>query len=127
MQSENQLEIIKNSKLAVIFSNTERVEEIAEKASAEHLDDAELIEFLEISNLLYRNGVPLISDNAYGSIFLAELEKRHPNHPYLQAVEQEKAFIGKTVTLPQRMLSTEKAYTKESIHKWLIFSVGIRL
>jgi DNA ligase (NAD+) len=120
MLSENQLEIIKNSKLAKILSNKERIEEIAQQASAEHLDDAELIEFLEICNALYRNGVPLISDKAYDSIFLAELEKRHPQHPYLKAVEPEIAFSGKTVTLPQRMLSTEKAYTKESINKWLV-------
>jgi DNA ligase (NAD+) len=120
MLSENQLEIIKNSKLAKILSNKERIEEIAQQASAEHLDDAELIEYLEICNALYRNGVPLISDKAYDSIFLAELEKRHPQHPYLKAVEPEIAFSGKTVTLPQRMLSTEKAYTKESINKWLV-------
>ncbi len=119
MLSDNQLEILSKSKLAKLSANTGRIEKIASDAIADDLSDEELLEFLQICNALYRSGEPLISDKAYDSIFLAELEKRHPGHPYLQAIEPEKAFAGKTVALPQRMLSTEKAYTKDAIEKWL--------
>ncbi|WP_411728473.1 BRCT domain-containing protein [Methyloglobulus sp.] len=101
------------------LANPERIVEIAKQTQASGLSDDELLEFLQVCNALYRSGEPLISDEAYDSIFLAELQKRNPNHPFLNTVEPEKAFAGKTVTLPQRMLSTEKAYTKSSIEKWL--------
>lgn len=101
------------------LANPEKIAEIARRTEASGLSDDELLEFLQVCNALYRSGEPLISDKAYDSIFLAELQKRHPDHPFLHAVEPEKAFAGKTVTLPKRMLSTEKAYTKSSIEKWL--------
>jgi DNA ligase (NAD+) len=119
MLSATQLEILSKSKQPSPSAQPERLETIAKQTQASDLADEELLAFLQICNNLYRSGEPLISDKAYDSVFLAELEKRHPAHPYLHAVEAEKAFAGKTVTLPQRMLSTEKAYTKESIVKWL--------
>jgi DNA ligase (NAD+) len=119
MLSAAQLEILKQSKIGALSNNPKRLEEIAKLTKADSLSDDELLEFLKICNTLYRSGEPLISDKAYDSVFLAELEKRHPDHPYLHTVEAEKSFTGKTVTLPQRMLSTEKAYTKENIQKWL--------
>jgi DNA ligase (NAD+) len=119
MLSDTQLDILTKSNFGTLSANPEKLKEITQLAQADSLSDGELVEFLQICNALYRSGEPLISDKAYDSVFLAELEKRHPDHPYLQAIEPEKAFAGKTVTLPQRMLSTEKAYTKESIVKWL--------
>lgn len=101
------------------MANPEKIAEIARRTEASGLSDDELLEFLQVCNALYRSGEPIISDKAYDSVFLAELQKRHPDHPYLHTIEPEKAFAGKTITLPQRMLSTEKAYTKESIEKWL--------
>jgi DNA ligase (NAD+) len=50
--------------------------------------------------------------------FIAELRRRNPHHPYLNQVEPEAAFIGKTVELPVRMLSTEKAYSIKEIEQW---------
>ncbi|ESS72379.1 DNA ligase LigA [Methyloglobulus morosus KoM1] len=119
MLSPAQLEILNTSKQTALSANPDRLEEIAQRTKADSLSDDELLAFLQICNTLYRSGEPLIPDKAYDSVFLAELEKRHPEHPYLHSVEAEKAFSGKTVALPQRMLSTEKAYSKESIQKWL--------
>jgi DNA ligase (NAD+) len=119
MLSAAQLEIIGKSKQESLSANPARLEDIARQTQASELSDDELLAFLQICNTLYRSGEPLISDQVYDSVFLAELQKRHPHHPYLHAIEPEKAFAGKTVTLPQRMLSTEKAYTKSSIEKWL--------
>lgn len=119
MLNAAQLDILNNSKQGTLSATPERLEEIAKQAQASGLSDDELLAFLQICNTLYRSGEPLIPDKVYDSIFLFELEKRHPDHPYLHTIESEKAFIGKTVTLPQRMLSTEKAYTKSSIEKWL--------
>ena len=119
MLSAAQLDILNNSKQGTLNANPERIEVIAKQAQASGLSDEELLAFLQICNNLYRSGEPLIPDKVYDSVFLAELETRHPDHPYLHAVEAEKAFAGKTVALPQRMLSTEKAYTKDSILKWL--------
>ncbi len=120
MLSHSQLEIIKHSKQYALGTQPERLVALANLAQAGALSDEELVAFLDICNTLYRNGEPLISDTTYDSVFLAELAKRHPNHPYLHTVEPEKAFTGKTIALPQRMLSTEKAYNRESIEKWLV-------
>nr|WP_320048511.1 helix-hairpin-helix domain-containing protein [uncultured Desulfuromonas sp.] len=83
------------------------------------LDNDQLVEFLTIANALYRDGQPLISDHDYDHTFLAELQKRLPNHPFLHTVEPEPEFSGKTVELPARMLSTEKAYTDKELDDWL--------
>jgi len=95
------------------------IAKIAEEAEPTKLSDDELLEFLTVCNDFYRLGEPIISDAQYDFVFLAELKKRHPHHPYLETVEPEKAFTGKTVALPEMMLSTEKTYSKDGIEKWL--------
>jgi DNA ligase (NAD+) len=82
------------------------------------VSDEQLEEFLQIANLLYRGGEALISDALYDFTFLAELEKRHPEHPFLHTVEPEVLMEAKTVELPVRMLSTEKAYDFAAIVNW---------
>ena len=119
MLSAAQLDILNKSKQDILSAKPERLEEIAKQPQPLDLSDDELLVFLQTCNTLYRAGEPLIPDKTYDSVFLAELERRHPDHPFLHAIEPEKAFTGKTITLPQRMLSTEKAYSKESIEKWL--------
>ncbi|CAG7857732.1 DNA ligase [biofilm metagenome] len=119
MLSENQRTILQNNVEGNLANDPKRLEELAQLPTASALSDEELLEFLQICNTLYRSGEPLISDKLYDAVFLAELEHRHPDHPYLHAVEPEQAFTGKTVTLPQRMLSTEKAYSQSAIEKWL--------
>lgn len=83
------------------------------------LSDEQLVEFLTLANTLYRAGQQLISDADYDFIFLPELHRRQPDHPFLTQVEPEKAFAGKTVKLPTPMLSTEKAYSSDEIQRWL--------
>jgi DNA ligase (NAD+) len=119
MLSDTQLGILKKIKKGKFYTNPEKIVNIAKLTQINQLSDDDLLEFLQICNSLYRGGEPLISDQIYDAVFLAELQKRHPDHPFLHSVEPEKAFAGKTVTLPQRMLSTEKAYSQSAIEKWL--------
>ncbi|HEY8034420.1 MAG TPA: helix-hairpin-helix domain-containing protein [Methylobacter sp.] len=117
--SNTQLELLKEADLEPILLSPELIAQIATQANPQQLTDEQLLEFLQICNALYRGGEPLISDAEYDFIFLAELKKRHPHHPYLETVELEVVAVGKTVALPEPMLSTEKAYTRSSIEKWL--------
>ena len=89
------------------------------KVAVENLDDNELVEFLTLANTLYRTGEQIISDYDYDLIFLVELKKRLPDHPFLHHVEPEKAFTGKTIKLPHTMLSTEKVYNHAELQRWI--------
>jgi len=84
------------------------------------LSDDDLVEFCIIANQRYRNGNPIISDEDYDFIFIHELAKRIPYHPFLKKVEAEiESFSEEKVKLPKKMLSTDKAYSWEEINKWL--------
>lgn len=82
------------------------------------LSTERLVAFLTFANARYRAGTPLISDGDYDFIFLAELQLREPNHPYLQTVELEEESFGNKLLLPEPMLSTDKAYTIAEIVKF---------
>jgi DNA ligase (NAD+) len=119
MFTEQQKEILANSAIELVHLSEEQVDAIAkQQIDQTDLSDDELVEFLEVANALYRGGAEIISDADYDFTFLAELRIRHPQHPYLNKVEPEAAFVGKTVELPARMLSTDKAYTKKAIDQW---------
>jgi len=113
--SKTQLKLLKAAKL----ESTQLITQIATQADPSRLTDEQLLAFLQVCNALYRGGEPLISDADYDFIFLAELQKRHPNHPYLETIEPEIAWSEKTVVLPEPMLSTEKTYSQSGIEKWL--------
>lgn len=119
MFTESQQKILRSSGLpadedqATIFA---AVSDDPKKASS--LNDAELVGLLEIANCLYRAGDQIISDDTYDFIFLAELQNRLPNHPFLKSVEPESYFSGKKRALPERMLSTEKAYSQDDVKRW---------
>ncbi len=117
--SDTQLELLKQADLEPTHLSPELIAQIATQADPKQLNDDRLLEFLQICNALYRGGEPLISDADYDFVFLAELQKRHPHHPYLETVEPEVIAVGKTVALPEPMLSTEKSYTRSGIEKWL--------
>ncbi|MEQ1530740.1 MAG: helix-hairpin-helix domain-containing protein [Methylococcales bacterium] len=119
MLSDVQQQIINAADLKTPHLSSDLIGQLVAQADAQQLSDAQLLEFLQLSNALYRGGAPLISDYLYDSVFLAELQKRDPQHEFLQAVEPELSFAGKTVTLPEHMLSTEKAYSRNAIEKWL--------
>lgn len=78
------------------------------------LDD--LLIVLKVANCLYRAGVDLISDQEYNN-YINHLDSIDPDHEYLNTVEPE-VVEGKTVTLPKKMLSTDKAYSFSDIKKW---------
>lgn len=82
------------------------------------LDNEGLVEFITVANLLYRGGEQLISDELYDFTFIAELKRRLPDHPFLATVEPEPFPEAKTVELPVRMLSTEKAYDFAAVARW---------
>ena len=84
------------------------------------LSDNELAEFCIIANQMYRDGKPIVSDQDYDFVFLAALTKRLPHHPFLQKLESEhEGFSEEKAKLPERMLSTNKAYSWSEILKWL--------
>jgi DNA ligase (NAD+) len=117
--SHTQIELLNQANLESNHLSPERIAQISTQADPKDLTDDQLVEFLQVCNALYRSGEPLISDADYDIIFLAELQKRHPHHPYLETVEPELALFGKTVALPEPMLSIEKSYSKSGIEKWL--------
>ena len=91
-----------------------------QKTLISDLSNAELIEFCTIANSSYRRGKPIISDENYDFIFISELAKRLPKHPFLQNVEAEDGgFSEEKIKLPEKMLSTDKAYSWEEVNKWL--------
>ncbi len=87
-----------------------------QQRKARNLTESELLEFLKLTNLFYRSGEPLISDADYDFLYCDELRRRSPGHPFLHSVEPEVAT--KTVALPVRMLSTDKAYDFETVQRW---------
>ena len=65
-------------------------------------------------------GSPIITDENYDFIFISELAKRMPNHPFLKNIEVEvEGFSEEKIKLPEKMLSTDKAYTWSEVEKWL--------
>lgn len=121
MLSENQQHILKQAELSLEVLTESRLFEIVNHPDlAAQLSDAELEEFLQIANAMYRGGEEIVSDADYDFVFIAELVKRNPDHPFLNRVEPEPAFYGKTVELPVRMLSTDKAYSVAEIERWAV-------
>lgn len=120
MLTDAQLDIIREAAFKPKTLTQKQISTIALTADASGLSDDQLVDFLQITNLLYRGGEPLISDHLYDTVFLAELQNRNPQHPFLHEVEPEPALAEKTVPLPEKMLSTEKAYTRDAIEKWLV-------
>ncbi|MFA5983367.1 MAG: helix-hairpin-helix domain-containing protein [Methylococcaceae bacterium] len=93
--------------------------EIAENKQPSLLNDEELLEFLQQCNAFYRAGQALLTDHDYDAVFLAELQRRNSEHWFLQNVEPEPIAFGKTVALPEKMLSTDKTYQRDGIERWL--------
>ena len=82
------------------------------------LNDEEQLSLLKIANACYRSGVPFIKDELYDA-FNQTFAHNNPDHLFVNSVESEVLNLGKTVALPQKMLSTDKAYSKLEIQKWL--------
>jgi DNA ligase (NAD+) len=119
-KSEEQLELagLNNSDAKLHQETIDKI--IRQAISIDDLSEDQLVSFLRVANDRYRSGSPIISDTEYDFTYLAELRNRNPSHPFLHKVEPEPTLGGKTVRLPAQMLSTDKAYTKNDIEKWLI-------
>ncbi|WP_434339337.1 BRCT domain-containing protein [Motilimonas cestriensis] len=94
------------------------IQEAIGQLEFDHLSEQALVATLKITNALYRSGTPLITDHQYDGLTF-KLKDIAPNHPYLATVEPEVLAESKTVPLPQKMLSTDKAYTFAEIEKWV--------
>ena len=67
-----------------------KIQEISDDITlVSDLSDDNLVEFCQIANQRYRAGSPIITDENYDFIFISELTKRLPNHPFLNQVEDE--------------------------------------
>ncbi len=74
---------------------------------------------LKIANATYRAGVPIISDSQYDSVFIKRMQLLDSEDDFLLTVEAEPIPESKTVALPVKMLSTDKAYSFKEIEKWI--------
>lgn len=116
--TDKQQQILENNCSFEHLSFTEFIDRAKGQPAAQDLTVEQLVEFLQAANLLYRAGQPIIDDSVYDFIYLAELKKRDPDHLFLLSVEPEPVVEAKTVELPVRMLSTEKAYDLETMIRW---------
>jgi DNA ligase (NAD+) len=93
---------------------------IQQKVLLDDLSNDDLAEFCQLANIAYRDGSPIVSDQDYDFIYLAELKRRLPHHSLLQTIEPEgQGFSEEKVLLPEVMLSTDKAYSWDEILKWI--------
>ena len=66
-----------------MFTNSQIKDIANQEIKISDLTDLDLLEFCIIANQEYRNGSPITSDENYDFIFIHELSKRLPNHPFL--------------------------------------------
>lgn len=98
--------------------STDDIQEFFNLDNLTNLSKEKLLLVLDVANACYRAGFPIVTDKDYDHVLLEELRTRYPQHSYMFKVEEEPLKESKTVTLPQRMLSTDKAYSKGEIEKW---------
>ena len=80
---------------------------------------SKLVSFLEEASVAYRNGSPIIDDDTYDHIYLAELRRREPEHSFLNKIEEEPDFGTGRLKHSEAMLSIEKSYSVEETQKWV--------
>ncbi|MBF0225659.1 MAG: DNA ligase [Desulfobacterales bacterium] len=83
------------------------------------MDEIEkLVEDLRKYNEAYREGEPIITDAEYDEL-VEKLRLLAPDNSFLQSVEPEKFEGKKEIKHPFPMLSTEKAYSKDDLLRFL--------
>ena len=82
------------------------------------IETNEQLGVLKAANAMYRAGVPCITDKLYDE-FHRYFKDENPHHEFVQTVEPELVAEGKTVPLPVKMLSTDKAYSLNEVKKWI--------
>lgn len=85
------------------------------------LDTETLVAGLERLNRAYRAGSPEVSDQRYDFEFRRELERRDPDHPFLNSVEPEPegVFVGERTKLPVSMKSARKCYETAEVARFV--------
>jgi len=109
-----------NKQLAVLkkLEEENNPNDLIELFNKPELTSEALVQVLTASNALYREGFPITTDEQY-DLYISMLKSINPIHPYLNKVESEVLAAAKTVSLPQKMLSTDKAYSFDEIKKWI--------
>ena len=115
--SKAQFSAITKAGIEIEKNKAEKLLSLEEDLWATSPEDLTLI--LKMANATYRAGVPVISDRYYDTLYVKELELKDPNNEFLSSVEPEPSFDAKVVELPERMLSTDKAYSYEEVEKWV--------
>ena len=113
--NDNQLSIINELEVGIDIN---KLNIAFGSESIDNFDNDEQFLILKVANACYRSGFPVVKDSIYDT-FIQIFTTKNPNHPFITSVESEVINLGKTVTLPQKMLSTDKAYSKKEINKWL--------
>lgn len=109
--NDNQIAIIEKLGLNSDIDDAEKL-----FSSNDHnFEELEIL--LKVANALYRSGHPIIEDNEYDE-YLNYFKTLDPENPFLLSVEPEVLIDSKTVPLPKKMLSTDKAYSFDEIKKW---------
>lgn len=106
-----QIAIIEKLKLNANIADIEKLFSVKEHKSEE------LEVLLKVANALYRSGLQIIEDVQYDDYWL-RLKAIEPENQFLLDVEPEIIIDSKTVPLPKKMLSTDKAYSFDEIKKW---------
>ncbi len=90
----------------------------------DHIEDKKqesikaLVKTLKKYNEAYRSGKSLVSDNEYDNL-VEKLRELDPDNPFLHFVEPERFDDKKEVRHPVPMLSTEKAYTRNELERFV--------
>jgi DNA ligase (NAD+) len=82
------------------------------------MDIEQLVQQLERYNQAYRRGTPQISDAEYDRL-VEQLRAFDPHHPFLHTVEPERFAERQEIRHPDPMLSTEKAYSREQLERFI--------
>lgn len=82
------------------------------------LDNDKMLTFLRAANAMYRAGTPAVDDLVYDAVHRI-FAANNPEHEFVLQVEAEPLHVAKTVPLPVKMLSTDKAYSVDEIKKWV--------
>lgn len=104
------------------ISQAMALEVIAGELEFSKLSEPQQLAFLQAANQCYRDtGERLVEDTVYDNfeLLFKDSNAQGEFHPFLTSVGAESLAEGKTVLLPKRMMSTNKAYTEKEISKWL--------
>lgn len=113
--NDEQIKIFNELQLKIELSKVTLLNDLSYFAT---LTEQDQLTCLMVANGLYRAGYPIISDLQYDEIRKI-VAKNFPQHSFILSVEPELLNLGKTVSLPKKMLSTDKAYSKKEIEKWI--------